>query len=203
MIAVQAINSAVRNSTSELRIVDSSFRFIGPPRLIVPRGAGEEGLPSTYSISNLSTYVNNGDPEVVFCFKCVSRDCGERTVTLFAAVSLDAASAVSSRFLNLIVLTVDAGYCELPFHADRAHNECCRWYIRKLPMPRQKEGEAPLSVSEKDQREILELYEKLRTAEAKLVGPDGKTQVLPKHIYSFLHQLLADLRSGKSVTILH
>jgi len=57
-------------------------------------------------------------------------------------------------------------------------------------------------LSEKDQREIAELYEKLRKAEAKLVGPDGKTQILPNNVYSFLHQLLADLKAGKSVTIL-
>jgi len=57
-------------------------------------------------------------------------------------------------------------------------------------------------ISEQDQREIHDLYSKLRAAEAKLVGPDGKTQVLPGSLYSFLCQLLADLKDGKSVTIL-
>lgn len=57
-------------------------------------------------------------------------------------------------------------------------------------------------LSGKDQREIQEIYEKLRTAEAKLVGPDGRTQVLPNSLYSFLCRLLADLKAGNSVTIL-
>uniref|UniRef100_E6QL06 Excisionase/Xis, DNA-binding n=1 Tax=mine drainage metagenome TaxID=410659 RepID=E6QL06_9ZZZZ len=57
-------------------------------------------------------------------------------------------------------------------------------------------------VSEQDQREILDLYSRIRSAEAKLVGPDGKTQVLPTNLYSFLCRLLGDLKAGKSVTIL-
>src|SRR5882672_421551 len=61
---------------------------------------------------------------------------------------------------------------------------------------------ASVSISEKDQREIRELYEKLRTAEAKLVGPDGKSQVLPNNLYSFLCRLLDNLKAGHSVTIL-
>jgi excisionase family DNA binding protein len=59
-----------------------------------------------------------------------------------------------------------------------------------------------LSISEQDQREIHDLYSKLRAAQAKLVGPDGKTQVLPGSLYSFLCRLLADLKDGNSVTIL-
>jgi excisionase family DNA binding protein len=57
-------------------------------------------------------------------------------------------------------------------------------------------------ISDKDQREIADIYEKLRTADAKLVGPDGKTQILPNTLYSFLCTLLADLKAGHSVTIL-
>jgi excisionase family DNA binding protein len=59
-----------------------------------------------------------------------------------------------------------------------------------------------LDISQKEQREILDIYTKLREAEAKLVGPDGKTEILPNNIYSFLLRLLADLRAGNSVTIL-
>jgi excisionase family DNA binding protein len=59
-----------------------------------------------------------------------------------------------------------------------------------------------ISISEQDQREIHDLYSKLRAAEAKLVGPDGKTRVLPGSLYSFLCRLLADLKDGNSVTIL-
>ncbi len=60
--------------------------------------------------------------------------------------------------------------------------------------------EIPISVQ--DQRDVLDLYSKLRKVEARLVGPDGKTQVLPGSLYSFLCQLLADLKEGNSVTIL-
>jgi excisionase family DNA binding protein len=59
-----------------------------------------------------------------------------------------------------------------------------------------------LDVSQKEQREILDIYAKLREAEAKLVGPDGKTEILPNNVYSFLLRLLADLRAGNSVTML-
>ncbi|MGB9195529.1 MAG: helix-turn-helix domain-containing protein [Terriglobales bacterium] len=58
----------------------------------------------------------------------------------------------------------------------------------------------PLSV--RDQHDIDEIYRRLQKASAKLVGPDGKAQVLPNNVYSFLCQLLADLTSGSSVTIL-
>lgn len=57
-------------------------------------------------------------------------------------------------------------------------------------------------ISDKDQREIQDIYQKLRTADAKLVGPDGKTQLLPSTLYSFLCTLLADLKAGHSVTLL-
>jgi excisionase family DNA binding protein len=61
---------------------------------------------------------------------------------------------------------------------------------------------AAVPISEKEQREIRQLYARLREAAPKLVGPDGKTQVLPNNVYSFLCQLLADLKAGNSVTIL-
>jgi len=61
---------------------------------------------------------------------------------------------------------------------------------------------APVDISPKEQREIGDIYAKLREAEAKLVGPDGKTEILPNNLYSFLLRLLADLRAGHSVTIL-
>lgn len=63
-------------------------------------------------------------------------------------------------------------------------------------------GTDGVPISSKDQMEIQELYEKLRGAEAKLVSPDGKAEILPNNVYSFLCRLLADLRSGHSVTIL-
>ncbi len=51
-------------------------------------------------------------------------------------------------------------------------------------------------ISPKEQKEIAEIYAKLRDAEAKLIGPDGKTEILPNNLYSFLLRLLADLRAG-------
>jgi excisionase family DNA binding protein len=64
-------------------------------------------------------------------------------------------------------------------------------------------SEAPaIAISQQEQREISEIYAKLRAAEAKLIGPDGKTEILPNNLYSFLLRLLADLRAGHSVTIL-
>lgn len=66
-----------------------------------------------------------------------------------------------------------------------------------------KQGEAsPVDISSKEQQEIQTIYEKLREAEAKLVGPDGKTEILPNNVYSFLLRLLADLKAGHSVTIM-
>lgn len=65
-----------------------------------------------------------------------------------------------------------------------------------------KEEAVGVSISEQDQKDILDLYTKIRAAEAKLVGPDGKTQLLPPNLYSFLCQVLGDLKAGKSVTIL-
>jgi excisionase family DNA binding protein len=59
-----------------------------------------------------------------------------------------------------------------------------------------------LSISERDRKDILEIYSMIRAVEAKLVGPDGKTQLLPANVYSFLCQILGDLKEGKSITIL-
>jgi excisionase family DNA binding protein len=59
-----------------------------------------------------------------------------------------------------------------------------------------------IPIPPEEQQEINELYERLRQMEAKLIGPDGKTEVLPNNVYSFLCGLLAELRAGYSVTIL-
>jgi excisionase family DNA binding protein len=66
----------------------------------------------------------------------------------------------------------------------------------------QQSDRAPAGISAKEQQEIAEIYSRLREAEAKLVGPDGRTEILPNNLYSFLLRLLADLRAGNSVTIL-
>jgi excisionase family DNA binding protein len=59
-----------------------------------------------------------------------------------------------------------------------------------------------LTIPLREQEEINTIYQKLREAEAKLVGPDGKTEILPNNVYSFLLRLLSDLKAGNSVTIL-
>ena len=64
-------------------------------------------------------------------------------------------------------------------------------------------GEASaLGIPSQEHREEVETYQKLRAAEAKLVGPDGRAETLPNNLYSFLLRLLADLRAGQSVTLL-
>ena len=66
----------------------------------------------------------------------------------------------------------------------------------------EKSEASAVDISQREQKEILDIYAKLREAEAKVVGPDGKTEILPNNVYSFLLRLLADLRAGHSVTIL-
>src|SRR5579863_8063203 len=63
------------------------------------------------------------------------------------------------------------------------------------------EGRA-FDATSNEQQEIIDIYSKLRESEAKLIGLDGKTEILPNNLYSFLLRLLADLRAGNSVTIL-
>lgn len=65
-----------------------------------------------------------------------------------------------------------------------------------------KAADMDVGISEKEQKEIQELYLKIKEAEAKLVSPDGKVEVLPPNINSFLFRVLSDLRAGCSITIL-
>ena len=65
-----------------------------------------------------------------------------------------------------------------------------------------KTDDVEVPISKKEQKDIQEIYEKLRKAHAKLVGPDGETRTLPSKVYSFLLSLLAALSAGQSVTIL-
>src|SRR5580698_6229676 len=75
-------------------------------------------------------------------------------------------------------------------------------FTMRKPRMVQNSESPPVDISQKEQQEIKEIYTKLREAEAKLIGPDGKTEILPNNLYSFLLRLLADLRAGHSVTIL-
>ncbi len=70
--------------------------------------------------------------------------------------------------------------------------------VNSLP---QREAQLPLAISEADQRQVLELYQKIQRSRAKLVGPDGKTQNLPVSLYEFLVKLIADLCEGQAVAI--
>jgi excisionase family DNA binding protein len=64
-----------------------------------------------------------------------------------------------------------------------------------------KETHVPLAISEGDQKQVLELYQKIQRSRARLVGPDGRTQSLPVSLYEFLVKLIADLCEGQSVAI--
>jgi len=68
-------------------------------------------------------------------------------------------------------------------------------------MPHKEQIQAPIALSESDQRQVLELYQKIQRSRAKLVGPDGRTQNLPVSLYEFLVKLIADLCEGQSVAI--
>lgn len=68
-------------------------------------------------------------------------------------------------------------------------------------MLRKEEAQVRLAISDADQRQILELYQKIQRSRAKLVGPDGKTQSLPVSLHEFLVKLIADLCEGQSVAI--
>ena len=68
-------------------------------------------------------------------------------------------------------------------------------------MLRREKTQVPLAISVADQRQVLELYQKIQRSRAKLVGPDGKTQNLPVSLYEFLVKLIADLCEGQSVSI--
>ena len=64
------------------------------------------------------------------------------------------------------------------------------------------DAQKSIPISSPDEAEIQQLYATLRHMEAKLIGPDGKAEVLPSNINAFLFGLLRDLRAGCSVTIL-
>lgn len=61
---------------------------------------------------------------------------------------------------------------------------------------------ADVPISLQDQREILDLYARIQSADARVVGSDGAAQLPPPNLPSFLYHLLAALSAGKSVTIL-
>lgn len=68
-------------------------------------------------------------------------------------------------------------------------------------MGNKEDAQVPLALSEADQNQVLELYQKIQKSRAKLVGPDGKTQNLPVSLYDFLVKLIADLSEGQSVAL--
>jgi excisionase family DNA binding protein len=64
------------------------------------------------------------------------------------------------------------------------------------------EEKTGVPISEPDRQEIVDLYSRIRAAEAKVIGRDGKTHGLPKDLSAFLSQVLGELNAGNSVTIL-
>ena len=110
--------------------------------------------------------------------------------------SLDLGSKIHKALAS--ALDSSSTYC---FYS--TYSNCGRFAVgRREHIMSVTEEVAGVSISVQDQKDILDLYAKIRAAEAKLVGPDGKTQLLPSNLYSFLCQLLGDLKAGKSVTIL-
>lgn len=69
-----------------------------------------------------------------------------------------------------------------------------------MPIEKEEAG-TPLALSASDQRQVLELYQKIQRSRAKLVGPDGSTQNLPVSLYEFLVKVIGDLCEGQSVAI--
>jgi excisionase family DNA binding protein len=59
-----------------------------------------------------------------------------------------------------------------------------------------------IPISQPDRQDIVDLYNRIRAAEAKLIGLDGKARLLPADLSVFLTQVLGELKAGKSVTIL-
>jgi len=62
--------------------------------------------------------------------------------------------------------------------------------------------ENSLEIFERERKDVEEIYQKIRRAEAKFIGPDGRPHLLPENTYAFLCRLLAELMAGKSVTLL-
>ena len=59
-----------------------------------------------------------------------------------------------------------------------------------------------LPVQDRDQKEILDIYDRLQRRKAQLIGPDGERRELPPTLHSFLIELLDALGQGKSISIL-
>lgn len=68
-------------------------------------------------------------------------------------------------------------------------------------MPSLEGANTPIALSDADQKQVLELYQKIQRSRAKLVGPDGRTQNLPVSLHEFLVKLTGDLCEGQSVAI--
>lgn len=68
-------------------------------------------------------------------------------------------------------------------------------------MPSLEGANTPIALSDADQKQVPELYQKIQRSRAKLVGPDGRTQNLPVSLHEFLVKLTGDLCEGQSVAI--
>ena len=58
------------------------------------------------------------------------------------------------------------------------------------------------TISDTNQKQVLDLYQKIHRSRVKLVGPDGKAQNLAVSLYEFPVKLIADLCEGQSVVII-
>jgi excisionase family DNA binding protein len=67
-------------------------------------------------------------------------------------------------------------------------------------MARTKEEPAP-AILQKDQQDVLKLYEEFRKHKAKLVSPEGQVTTLPASLHGFLVELFGQLSDGRPVSI--
>jgi excisionase family DNA binding protein len=59
-----------------------------------------------------------------------------------------------------------------------------------------------IPISQPDRQDIVDLYNRIRAAKAKLISLDGKSQLLPTDLSAFLTQVLEELKAGNPITIL-
>ena len=56
-------------------------------------------------------------------------------------------------------------------------------------------------ISARDQKQVVDLYQRIRRGRARLVSADGRTQDLPASVNEFLTKLTAGLASSQSVSL--
>ena len=68
-------------------------------------------------------------------------------------------------------------------------------------MPLIEEPRAFLADSPEDRQQVQDLYLKIQSSHVNLVGPDGRTESLPRSLQDFLVKLIGCLRTGQPIAI--